>query len=214
MTDYHTHILPGIDDGSRDVAMSLAMLRMLHQQGIDEVACTPHYYPGPERPEDFLIRRAESYAALSEAMDDGMPTLLPGAEFYYYEGISRLDCLPDFALAGKGLLLVEMPFAKWETRWVDELLAIHDRKDLNLMLAHVNRYTRYAERAMLQNLAKEGVAFQINNEAFLSFFAKRRAQKLLAWDNPIYLGSDAHNLGARRPNWDKLPKGLAEKWNS
>ena len=43
MTDYHSHILPGMDDGSRSVEESLSLLREEVRQGIDTVVMTPHF---------------------------------------------------------------------------------------------------------------------------------------------------------------------------
>ena len=57
MVDFHTHILPKMDDGSRSSEESVAMLRMLAEQGIKRVVLTPHYYPEAESPEDCLRRR-------------------------------------------------------------------------------------------------------------------------------------------------------------
>ena len=46
MIDLHSHILPGIDDGSKSLEMSLAMARIAVDDGITQMACTPHIYPG------------------------------------------------------------------------------------------------------------------------------------------------------------------------
>jgi len=57
LTDLHTHILPGMDDGARNVAMSLAMLEAERAQGVDTVVLTPHFYREREDAERFLQRR-------------------------------------------------------------------------------------------------------------------------------------------------------------
>ena len=44
MIDFHSHILPEMDDGSKDAKMSLAMLQMEREQGVTEVVFTPHFY--------------------------------------------------------------------------------------------------------------------------------------------------------------------------
>ena len=44
MLDFHTHILPGIDDGSKDIETSCKMLDMLKEQNVDIVVATPHFY--------------------------------------------------------------------------------------------------------------------------------------------------------------------------
>ena len=76
-TDFHSHILPGIDDGSDSLETSLAMLRMEAEQGISRVVATPHFYPRYDSPEHFLKRRAEAEAVLREAMrkEPGLPEL-------------------------------------------------------------------------------------------------------------------------------------------
>ena len=55
MTDAHTHILPAMDDGAKDLGTSLAMLRASREQGVDTVVLTPHYYPQKESVESFLL---------------------------------------------------------------------------------------------------------------------------------------------------------------
>ena len=42
--DFHSHILPGIDDGSRNVETSIGMLRMCKEHGVDTMIATPHFY--------------------------------------------------------------------------------------------------------------------------------------------------------------------------
>ena len=58
--DFHSHILPGIDDGSRSLEESLEMLSLEAQCGIRHVVATPHFYPGHDHPSRFLARRAFS----------------------------------------------------------------------------------------------------------------------------------------------------------
>ena len=87
MTDLHTHILPGMDDGAPDVETSLAMLREEARQGVDTVVLTPHFYRDRERPEHFLARRARAADRLNSAIQAlpgeerrAMPRLILGAE--------------------------------------------------------------------------------------------------------------------------------------
>ena len=57
MTDLHTHILPGMDDGAKDAQMSIAMLRAQRDQGVDTVVLSPHFYGDREDVDRFLRRR-------------------------------------------------------------------------------------------------------------------------------------------------------------
>ena len=54
MIDFHSHILPEMDDGSKDAKMSLAMLQMEREQGVTEVVFTPHFYPQQDTVAHFL----------------------------------------------------------------------------------------------------------------------------------------------------------------
>ena len=54
MIDWHSHVLPALDDGSRSVDESLALLRMLSEQGVDTVIATPHFYADRESLSSFL----------------------------------------------------------------------------------------------------------------------------------------------------------------
>ena len=67
MTDLHTHILPGIDDGAKDAKESIAMILSAYEQGVNFIAATPHVMPhGEEEIGKFLIRREECFNALRE----------------------------------------------------------------------------------------------------------------------------------------------------
>ncbi|MEI3569540.1 MAG: CpsB/CapC family capsule biosynthesis tyrosine phosphatase [Roseburia faecis] len=68
LIDFHTHILPEIDDGSRNVEMSLNMLAAQREQQVDEIVATPHFYAQKDSVEEFLLRRQRSYEKLKTKM--------------------------------------------------------------------------------------------------------------------------------------------------
>ena len=85
MTDLHSHILPGIDDGAQTVDDSLALIRRQLEQGVDEIALTPHFNAERTSVEEFTQRRAESFAILQDAVSrEGLPVKLKlGAEVFF-----------------------------------------------------------------------------------------------------------------------------------
>ena len=102
MTDLHTHILPGMDDGSPNTETSIAMLRAERDQGISTVVLTSHFYRSHERPSSFLKRRAAAMDQLQQAIEqlpqkerDSLPRLVLGlldrGEGCGFELISRLE---------------------------------------------------------------------------------------------------------------------------
>ena len=214
MTDYHTHILPHMDDGSTSLRESLQLLRLEKAQGVDTVALTPHFYPWQEAPRDFLIRREKSLALLEAGLEPGLPQLLPGAETAFFEGISRSEELAGLRLAGTNLLLVEMPFGKWSSRELDELLRLRDRQDITVVLAHAERYLRFQPKALWPRLAREGIGLQANTDSFPRLRTRRAVRAMVNQGLVTHLGSDCHNLTARRPNWDSLPGKISEQFAS
>ena len=60
MIDFHSHMLPDMDDGAQNVDEGLAMLRESRRQGVELVCATPHFYADEEDPASFLRRRGEA----------------------------------------------------------------------------------------------------------------------------------------------------------
>ena len=202
MTDFHSHILPNMDDGSQSVEMSLAMLRLMAEQGITRVVATPHFYAHCDDPKHFLNRRAASEYQLREAMagEPGLPELIMGAEVLYFPGISHCEALQELTIGGKNCVLIEMPLPPWTDSMYGELEQIHFQLGLLPMIAHVDRYIHpFCTHGIPRRLAELPVLVQANG----SFFQNRRTQKLamrLLREGKIQaLGSDCHDLEERPP---------------
>lgn len=202
IVDFHSHILPGIDDGSASVQESIAMLRREAEQGIGHVVATPHFYPRYETPESFLNRRDQAEAALLAAMEDrkDLPQLHIGAEVCYYRGISELDCLPRLTLRGNPCILIEMPPAPWPESVYQELEAIWHRRGITPVIAHIDRYIApFRTHKIPQRLQQLPVLVQANAGFFLKKRTRRMALNMLQADQIQLLGSDCHNLDSRPP---------------
>ena len=115
MIDWHSHILPRMDDGCKDEAESLELLRMLSAQNVDSVILTPHFYANDESVESFIERRNSSFDSLAKQLSGDLPSLYCGAEVRYYSGISRMADLSRLTIGESKLLLMEMPFSVWSS---------------------------------------------------------------------------------------------------
>ena len=142
IVDFHSHILPGMDDGSASVAESIALLRMEAEQGIDHVVATPHFYPQKDTPERFLQRRAEAEAALREEMQKhtGLPKLSVGAEVFYFPGISDSEAMASLTVDRKRCILIEMPQPPWSDAVYREIQGLYTKRGLIPIIAHIDRY--------------------------------------------------------------------------
>lgn len=201
--DFHSHILPNMDDGSGSVEESLAMLRMEAEQGIRHVIATPHFYPHEDTPDRFLRRRAEAGALLRRAMSEqqGLPVLDFGAEVYYFPGMSDSEMLSRLTIGEKGCILIEMPLSSWTPQMYRELEWIYTKQNLIPVIAHLDRYIRpLGSREILRRLEALPVLVQANAGFFLRRGTAAFAMKLLQERRIHILGSDCHNLTDRAPN--------------
>ena len=209
MIDLHSHILPQIDDGSKSVEETTALLKMLAAQGVTTLAATPHFYPKIEAPEAFLQRREQALAQLPRDTDI---KILPGAEVAYFAGIGSSDVLPELKIGNTKLLLVEMPFTPWTDRMVQDICNIPMQQGLLPVLAHVNRYLGLNQfPRFMETLAEAGVLFQCNAEAFLTMKGRLWAMRLLKAGHVHFLGSDCHNLDKRPPTLDIACQRIEKK---
>lgn len=203
MIDWHCHILPAIDDGSRDLDESLELVGMQRSQGVDSIVATPHFYANDETVDDFLDRRCKSYESLLSALSDRTIDLRLGAEVRYYPGISRMSGLSRLRIDGSGILLVEMPMSTWGRSAIDELSELSRQGDL--MLAHVDRYFKLVPMSTWQELHNVGILMQLNADAFTSFSSFSSRHKAISFlKNGLaqVVGSDCHNLTTRPPKID------------
>lgn len=218
MIDWHSHVLPGMDDGSRDAEESIALLEMLRSQGVDTVAATPHFYPNDESAERFLERRAQCLEALRGHLSEDSPRIVVGAEVYYYNGISRMKELPLLKLEGTRLLLLEMPMCTWSEYTVRELSELTCRGNMQIVIAHLDRYLKLQKKSTLEQIFESGALVQLNAAAFTSFSSRRAATSLLKEGRAHFIGSDCHNLTSRAPRigeaYDIIRKKLGEDFVS
>ena len=157
MIDIHSHILPGMDDGSSSLEESLSMARESARQGVRLLAATPHFYATQEDPNSFLWRREKSLALLESAWQDSFPTLLVGAEVRYFDGISRVEKIAHLTLDHTRILLLEMPFTSWSRRMVEEVLELQRSRGLQVLLAHVERYLKDQDGQVWETFRQNGV---------------------------------------------------------
>ncbi len=201
MIDFHSHILPGIDDGSGSVRESIALLEMLKHQGIDTVCATPHFLPKICTPEQFLEKRSAAYEALKKALpsDSSLPKIRLGAEINYFSGISRMSSLFDLRLEGTNLILLEMPFDTWSDRTVKELIEFSYTGEGRIVLAHIERYLDLQKKSVWETLYGAGILMQVNAPYFINKKTKRKALKRLKKGGIHLIGSDCHNVEKRPP---------------
>lgn len=212
MIDFHSHILPLMDDGSKSVEESLKLLKELSLQGVKKVAATPHFYAEREPVDNFLKRRSEAFDKLKSDLIADLPEILLGAEIRYYQGLSKLEGLKELQLLNSGILLIEMPFSHWTEYTVNEIINIASNGDITVALAHIERYMRFRNKKSISVLQNAGVLIQANAEYFVSPLTSRKALRLLGDGFIQLIGTDCHNTTSRCPNMDKAAFKIAKRF--
>lgn len=207
MTDTHTHILPGMDDGAANLAESLRMLRRCRAQGVKTVVLTPHFYPDRESVSCFLERRAHAFAQLQAAVTPDLPRLVLGAEVGWCAGLEKMDRLQELTMGSSGYLLLEMPYMAWTEEQINGVLNLLNGDRVMPVLAHVERYLHMQRHGQYAALLDMQIPMQLSATMFRSFFKRRKALSLLSCGQWM-VGSDCHNLSNRPPCMDEAARYL------
>ncbi|WP_295384900.1 CpsB/CapC family capsule biosynthesis tyrosine phosphatase [uncultured Thiodictyon sp.] len=216
MIDLHCHLLPGIDDGSNSLAMSLAMARLAVAEGITTTACTPHIYPNLFENEGSDIRRRVARLADQLHAADIPLKVTHGADIQIVPELVaglRSGRLPT--LNGSRYFLFEPPHVVVPLafeRLIDDSLAA----GYVPVITHPERLGWLSEDTYgwFVNAVFEGAWIQLTADAVTGRFGKgaRRWSERLLDDGLVHLlASDAHDDIHRPP---RIGEGrrAAERW--
>ena len=204
MVDVHCHILPGVDDGPREMEAAVAMARVAERDGIRAIVATPHVDPRKGFPTPEAIR--ERTAALNEALrQEGIDlTVLPGAENQLSDDLAeQIKDGKVMTLADRGKhVLIELPFSGYPT-FVGELFFDIQLLGVTPVLAHPERAAiAHADPDEIRALADRGAILQINADSMtgregraVRAFAHRLVREKLAQ----IIATDAHDPKRRAP---------------
>lgn len=203
MIDLHCHMLPGIDDGAKDLETSLAMARMAVADGITITACTPHITPGIYDNTGPGIRRAVQ--ALREVFErESIPLkLAPGADVHLAPNLSEgLKSGMLQSLNGSRYFLFEPPHHVAPPRLEDAVFDVM-AGGWQPIFTHPERLTWIENHYQtIVNIAEAGAWMQITAGSLTGTFGKRArywGERMIDEGLVHILATDAHNLKARSP---------------
>lgn len=210
--DFHSHVLPGIDDGSSSLSMSKKIMEETRRQKVKKMVASPHFYPDSMSLDNFLRNREEAAKEiLSVWNEETCPTLYLGAEVAYYDGISKSSFLEELTIKGTNTLMIEMPFHKWSRNEISEIINIALTGNFNIILAHIERYLDWQETDTLKRLLDAGVYIQSNAENFIEMETQKKALSMLKKGEIHILGSDTHNTSTRPQTIEKAKSIIKEE---
>ena len=205
LTDWHSHILPGVDDGIRTEQESLALLDEYERAGIKEVWFTPHIMEDVPNTTSGLKERFDEFTSrykgnirLHIAAENMLDTL-------FEERLKDNDLL-TIGNSGQHLLVetsyVSPPYA------MDEMIDATMKKGYTPILAHPERY-RYMDEKDYREWKERGLLFQINYMSLAGGYgetARKKAEWLLKQGMVDMTGSDVHRQIVFERSLDLAPK--------
>ena len=215
MIDLHSHILPKFDDGARDMAESLAIIRQLSGAGFSTVVATPHirYGDGWEADLQEADRLYQALLADVQAAQISINLEL-GCELYASEELIYAPDLHKAAIQGTHYVLLELPFFG-DPVWLKELLYVFEIQGLRPIIAHPERCEAILHHSPNVNcLYQQNVLFQLNLGSLLNFYGpkvRRQAKKLLKESHYNLIGSDLHRAEPRQYDVEKAGRELERR---
>lgn len=199
MRDVHCHIIPGVDDGSRGMEESLAMIEEAQKVGVTSIVCTPHCR---DPWFDYEAMRAGFAALKAEVEKKPMaPRLTMGFEVNYKKLVELGMDWADYLGFETGEFLLELPTSYLPPDWERIVFELRS-KGYAVIIAHPERYKPVQEDLDVVNrFIKAGCRIQVSADFWeeSGFGAiKKTAKKLLDAGLVNYIASDAHGpLGYR-----------------
>jgi len=217
MIDIHSHILPNIDDGARDIEETFNIINEAIEAGFTDIISTSHYmqdsYVVDKTQRDIFINDIQ--AKLDE--NNINMKLYNGAEIYISSDLDMLvknNIVPT--LNNSRYILLELPMNS-KIMYLED--AIHKLLSMNLIpiIAHPERYS-YVQRNpnIIIDLVQKGVLFQANYGSIIGIYGKKpkkTVEKLLKNNMIHFLGSDIHRQHTIYNNMGEILKSLEKLMN-
>lgn len=214
LMDIHSHILPCVDDGPKDIETSLSILQMMKDQGITDVIATPHFVATVENLEEYMERVNTSFSSLSSlAKAKNLPNIHLGSEVFYFNGISKSQSIKSLCINNSNYLLLELPNYTVTDYILKSIKELKENFRITPIIAHIERY--YHERGFrnLLKLVKDGtVLTQVNASSLLDSPHKKAVLKLIKKGYITFIATDTHSLVNRPPLLDKALHEVAVRF--
>lgn len=214
MIDFHTHILPGIDDGSQSIEETRKLLWQAKEQGVARILASPHFYADKQSAERFFSKREEGLRKVRDLAqsESWIPEIKAAAEVYYFNGIGNASVLPRLCMEGSSVILLELPFVQWTSAIYRDIETIIKKQELTVILAHIERYYEFQRDKSIWNAVFELPLYpQINAGSFLRMRTRSFVLKFLKTGHEVLLGSDCHNPVHRPANLGAARDVIARK---
>ncbi len=207
MLDIHSHILPNVDDGSRDMEESIEMARIYLDNGVDKVIATPHYIEGAENStKDENLRALEKLRETLSNNGLDLKVYLGNEVYFTMEIINYLKEGKVSTLNDSRYILLELPMYDMPL-YTEDLIYELLLNGYIPIIAHPERNLKIMENPnILYELIIQGALAQLNLPSIEGSYGSRvkdTGEILLKHNMIHFVGTDAHSQNKRAPNVEK-----------
>lgn len=210
MVDIHSHILPGIDDGSKSMEETMEMLKLTEADGIKTIVATSHFYRGyyENKWSDIkkLVEKVKTRAKKEDIDLDiisGQEVMLDDHTLESYRN-GEIGCME-----GTDYMLVELPMMNMPRGAMDIIYELEIR-GVHPILAHPERYRYIIDNpSKINEFLDEKCLIQINTGSITGIFGKKvknTASILIKNGVCSFIASDTHSTGGRCPGISRAAK--------
>lgn len=200
MTDLHCHILPGIDDGAKNVDISMELLRREYADGVRNIAFTSHFNSERTTVEAFVEKRQRAYEQLMEALKaEPMDFRFKlGSEVFFSPKLCELD-VRALCMGNTSYMLIEFPTTH-KPHFIKQTLYSLQEEGIVPLIAHIERYPYVLDDpTLLYEWVAAGAYAQINAGALLDAKLRKKLCKFITWGLVHFISTDTHSLDKRPP---------------
>ncbi len=195
--DIHSHILPGIDDGAKNVKESLVLISEMKKLGFSKIIGTPHSYPGLYNNTNDSIKR--SFEKISKKINSEIK-LNYASEYMIDDSLISKSENKDLLCLKDNLVLIETSFDHLPLNLFEVIFYLQTNGYLPV-IAHPERYRYMYDNKHFYKLADRGCKFQLNLLSAVGYYGEKCANItdfLLKNNLADFAGSDLHNLAQIR----------------
>jgi len=196
-TDMHSHLIPGIDDGTRNIEESVELIKKMRDLGYEKIITTPHIQNDYFKNNNEIINNGlnELKAALKEKSID--INIEAAAEYLIDDGFPRIMEKGELMTFGDKYVLVELSYYNFNSLFFEYVFQLNVA-GYKVVLAHPERYAYFHDKIdVYEDLKARGVLFQLNIISLSGYYSdkvRKVAEKLVDLGLVDFAASDMHNF--------------------
>lgn len=215
--DIHTHILPGVDDGPKDILEAVCLARLAWEDGTRVLFLTPHYRGSYKENSPAWLQ--ESFSLYKQMLHQSLPemALVLGSEAHYESQLPQLlENGTVLSLGDTGYVLLEFASNALRATILEGVSEV-SRSGFTPVIAHAERYAAFRkDESLADTVLDMGALIQLNAQSVLGgqgWAVRQYCHRLLREEKAHFIASDAHDVRHRPPLLKKCFQHVCKKYS-